>query len=113
MPASWCILTEVMNGIGTAVRRPVDYMHIPVPREHTDPTYLEPLRHWIGGQTGQLSIGLIHHGSEQGNRTRIAAAQSTVPEFGIASECGWGRSKPARRLGSLHGHRAAAELLAD
>lgn len=106
------ILVEIMNGIGAAVRRRIDYMHIPVPREYTDAAYFVPLRDWRRGTVGRLYLGLIHHDDEAGNAARIAAARGVVGEFGVASECGWGRSDPARLPGLLRSHRRAAEGLA-
>jgi hypothetical protein len=55
-----------------------------------------------------LYLGLIHHGDGEGDRARIAAARAVVPAFGVASECGWGRTDPARVPGLLDSHRAAA-----
>ena len=44
-----------------------------------------------------------------GDRRRIAAASRSVSDFGIAKECGWGRSHLARAPGLLDGHRIAPE----
>ena len=111
-PGDAGVLVEVMNGICRAVRRRIDYMHIPMPREHTDAAFLSPLRRWERGNVRQLYVGLIHHDDEAGNRARIEATRSILPEFGIASECGWGRTDPSRLPGLLHSHRHAAEVLA-
>jgi hypothetical protein len=110
-PADAAILVEVMNGIGAAVRRRIDYMHIPVPKEVEAAAFLAPLRHWTRGRVGQLYVGLIHAGDEAGNRDRIAAAETMVPGCGIASECGWGRSEPGRLPDLLRSHRHAAEAM--
>jgi len=111
-PRDAAILVEVMNGIGAAVRRRIDYMHIPVPKDRDDGAYFAPLRDWRRRDGTWLYIGLIHHDDEAGDQRRIEAAKRVVPEFGIASECGWGRSDPARLPGLLRGHRHAAETLA-
>jgi hypothetical protein len=34
-----------------------------------------------------------------------------VDNFGLAAECGWGRTEPGRLPGLLKGHRVAAEEL--
>ena len=44
---------------------------------------------------------------------RIAAASKVVPRFGFSSECGWGRTDPARVPGLIAAHRQAAEALAS
>lgn len=110
-PADAAILVEMMNGIGTAVRRRIDYLHIPVPKERTDDAYFAPLRDWRRRDGTQLYLGLIHHDDEAGDQRRIAAAKRVVPRFGVASECGWGRGDPARLPGLLRSHRHAAEKL--
>ncbi|MEJ0071789.1 MAG: hypothetical protein WDO24_27150 [Pseudomonadota bacterium] len=56
-------------------------------------------------------MGLLHHDDDAGNRARIDAARRVVDDFGIASECGWGRGDPARLPELLAGHRRAAETL--
>ena len=105
------ILVEVMNGIGAAVRRRIDYLHIPVPKDRTDDAYFAPLRDWKRRDGTHLYIGLIHHDDEAGDQRRIEATRRAVPRFGIASECGWGRSDPTRLPGLLRSHRHAAERL--
>jgi hypothetical protein len=42
---------------------------------------------------------------------RIAAARRFIPDFGVASECGWGRTDPSRLPGLLASHREAAAAL--
>ena len=112
MPRDAAILVDMMNGIGAAVRRRIDFLHIPVPKDRTDDAYFAPLRDWRRRDGTHLYIGLIHHDDEAGDQARIAAARRAVPEFGIASECGWGRSDPARLPGLLCSHRHAAEAMA-
>jgi hypothetical protein len=48
---------------------------------------------------------------EAGDRRRIETARRFIAEFGIAGECGWGRTAPARLAGLLGGHRVAAVAL--
>ena len=54
-------------------------------------------------------LGVIHHDDRDGDRRRIAAAARTVSDFGIATECGWGRGDPSRAPGLLDSHRIALE----
>ena len=60
-----------------------------------------------------LYLGLIHHADEAGDRRRIATARTVTPRFGVATECGWGRTDPARVTCLLASHRHAAALLAQ
>ncbi len=112
-PRDAAILVEMMNGIGDAVSRRIDYMHIPVPRDRSDDVYFAPLGDWKHTDATWLYLGLIHHDDEAGDQGRIEAARRVIPRFGIASECGWGRSDPARLPGLLRSHRRAAETLGD
>ncbi len=52
-----------------------------------------------------LYLGLIHYADTAGDRARIAAAQKVVRRFGVATECGWGRTDPARVPALLAAHR--------
>jgi hypothetical protein len=113
MPRDAGILVDVMNGIGDAVRRRIDYLHIPVPQDRTDDAYFAPLTGWRQRAETQLYLGLIHHADADGDQKRIAAAKRVAPAFGVASECGWGRSDPAKLPGLLLGHRQAAATLAS
>jgi len=54
---------------------------------------------------------LIHHQDHSGDKQRIATAQKVIPSFGIASECGWGRTDPERVPGLIESHRLAASNL--
>ena len=114
-PKDSAILVEMMNGIVTATRRRIDFLHIPVPRDRTDDAYYAPLedfRRPSGAKGGtKLYLGLLDHDDEAGDRARVAAAGRHVGEFGLSAECGWGRTEPGRLPGLLKGHRLAAEAL--
>jgi hypothetical protein len=112
-PKDTGILVELMNGIAHAVTRPLDFLHVPVPKDRTDAAYVAPLAGWRRRPETRLYLGLLHHDDEAGDRARIAAARQVVADFGVASECGWGRTDPARLPGLLACHRKAAETLFD
>jgi hypothetical protein len=61
--------------------------------------------------TVPLLLGLIHHDDAKGDVARIEAARAFVKTFGVASECGWGRTDPERVPDLLLSHRAAAEFI--
>jgi hypothetical protein len=106
------VLVELMNGIVDFVRRPVGFMHIPVPKR-ADETFFAPLRDWRGSPATQLYLGLLQFNDECGNRSRIATARRVIHHFGVAAECGFGRTDPSRLPRILFGHRAAAQFLAE
>jgi hypothetical protein len=111
MPKDTAILTELANAIFARVQRTVDFLHLPVPRERDDAAYFLPLHSLRRPAPTQLYLGLIHHGDEHGDRRRIATARTVTPRFGVATECGWGRTDPARVSGLLESHRRAVEYL--
>ena len=113
MPKDTAILTELANAILARVQRPVDFLHLPVPRERDDRAYFVPLHSLRLPPRAQLYLGLIHHDDEAGDRRRIATARTVTPRFGVATECGWGRTDPARVGGLLESHRRAVEYFAS
>ncbi|MCY4555732.1 MAG: hypothetical protein OXF79_05010 [Chloroflexi bacterium] len=111
MPRDMGILVEIANGIGDRLDRRLDFVHMPVPQDRTDREYfaqLDGLR--LPGET-ELILGLVHHDDTAGDRARIDAARTFVGSFGVASECGWGRTDPARVPGLLDSHRRAVEYI--
>jgi hypothetical protein len=112
MPKDTAILTELANGILGRVQRRVDFLHLPVPRERDDTAYFVPLHALRLPLDARLYLGLIHHADEAGDRRRIATARTVTPRFGVATECGWGRTDPARVTGLLASHRRAIDALA-
>jgi hypothetical protein len=106
------ILVEMMEGIAAATRRPIDFFHIPIPKDRSDDAFYAPLAAWKRPAGTKLYLGLLHHDDESGDRARVAVARRHVPgDFGLSAECGWGRTEPGRLPGLLKGHRDAAEAL--
>jgi hypothetical protein len=110
-PKDMAILVELMNGIGDATRRRIDFLHAPVPKPRNDDAYFAPLAGWRRRPETRLYLGLIHFDDRAGDAARIAAAHRVIADFGIASECGWGRTDPSRLSGLLASHRLAAAAL--
>jgi hypothetical protein len=91
-PADARHLVDVADTLATGLRRPLDWIHMPVPRGRADDAYFAPLRDLLLPQETELYLGLIHPDVDlDGTRERIAAAQHHLPTFGVATECGWGR----------------------
>jgi hypothetical protein len=112
MPKDAAVLAELASAIVGGVGRQVNFLHLPVPRERDDREYFAPLaglplQDWV-----QLYLGLVHWDDAGGDRRRIDTARRVVDRpFGIATECGWGRTDPARVDGLLQSHRRAADYL--
>jgi hypothetical protein len=87
-------LVEVANGLVQAVKRPITYIHVPVPIDRTDDAYFKPFADLkLHGDT-ELYLGVVHwQDGVEGTRKRIAAAQRHVRDFGVASECGIARAR--------------------
>jgi hypothetical protein len=108
MPRDMAIMVEIANGVRRGLARPIDFLHVPVPRDRTDAPYFRPLRELDGFGGTALYLGLIHHDDRDADRARMSAAREFVRAFGVATECGWGRTDPRRVPGLLESHRAAA-----
>ena len=111
MPRDMAVMVEMAGGLRRALRRRIDFLHMPVPRDRTDADYVRPLAQLEGFDNTALYLGLIHHGDREGDLRRITAARAIVERFGVAAECGWGRTDPQRVPGLLESHRAAADAL--
>jgi hypothetical protein len=103
-------LAELMNGIADFVARPVEFIHIPVPRR-ANAMFYEPLQGWRRAPQTRLYFGLLQFDDDSGNRAGIDVARRAVQGFGVGAECGFGRTDPGRVPTILAGHRAAAEYL--
>lgn len=85
-------LVWTSNAATDAVRRPIDWIHVPVPIERDDDAYFAPLDALAIAPETEFFLGLVHHeDGVEGARRRIAAALPHLSEFGIAAECGFGR----------------------
>jgi hypothetical protein len=112
-PRDLSVAARVTSEIIGGLRRPLDWVHVPVPRSRDDDGYFEPLSGLRLPAGTQLFLGLIHATDGiDGVRRRIAAAQRWVPAFGVATECGFGRRDPGSVPGLLGLHRAAGDYLA-
>jgi hypothetical protein len=104
-PKDTAIMVELVQGITKAVRRPIHFIHLPVPRSRTDAPFFEPLRTLALPRETELLLGLVHLDDDDGNRARLAAARAVAKVAGISTECGWGRGDAARVRRILEAHR--------
>jgi len=102
-------LVEIANAISAGVKRPINWIHLPVPRNRTDEAYFAPLRNLKLHPETELYLGLVHYtDGVEGTRKRIQAAQQVVTNFGVATECGFGRRSPETIPALLHIHSEVA-----
>lgn len=88
----------VAGRILAGLDRPVQWIHLPVPRSRTDAEYFKPLADLVLPPATDLYLGLVHAtDGRSGALQRIEAARTAVTDFGIATECGLGR-RPAEQI---------------
>lgn len=103
-------VTRVANGISAGLGRPLTWLHMPVPRDRIDDAYFAPLAGLKLRPETRLYLGLVHFtDGVGGTRHRMAAARKVVGDFGIATECGFGRRPPETVLPLLRIHATVAE----
>jgi hypothetical protein len=102
------IMVEIANATAAGVNRPIQFLHLPVPRPRTDDAYFTPLGGLQLDPRTELYLGLVHYDDDEGNAVRLAAARRHVRVDGIATECGMGRSDPSRLQALLAAHITAA-----
>jgi hypothetical protein len=104
------IMVEMTNAIVAAVTRPIQFVHMPVPKGRTDDAYFAPLAKLRLPKETELYLGLIHHNDAAGDAARLAAARRHTRVDGIGTECGMARGDPARLPALLAAHARAALL---
>ena len=103
-------LVEVANALSAGIRRPINWIHMPVPRNRSDAAYYAPLRNVRLRPETELYLGLVHFtDGVEGTLKRIQAAQQCVADFGVATECGFGRRPPDSIPELLRIHSQVAE----
>lgn len=108
-PIDMGLMVEIANGIFSRVRRPINFIHMPVPIERDDDAYFAPLRDLNLPQGTELYLGLLHHEDGlAGAQRRMATASRCGGNFGVASECGLSGRTPAWTRQMLVLHRQAA-----
>ncbi len=104
-------MVEMAERLNRLVTRPINLIHMPVPRDRSDDAYFAPLQRLHLSPQTQLALGLVHHtGGIEGTRRRMATAAKYVRDFAIATECGFGRRNPDTIAELLRIHAAAAEI---
>jgi len=112
-PTDLGVATEMINRVTAACARQIDWFHVPVPIDRDDVAYYAPLAGLALTTQTQLYVGLIHFDDGiDGARRRLASARRYVSEFGVATECGFGRRAPETIEPLLALHADVAALLA-
>jgi hypothetical protein len=98
-PEDLAVSVSMSNVAAESSGRHVDFVHMAVPADRTDEAYFAPLRFLRPGP--KPFLGLVHeHDGLDGGLRRWDVAAKFLPNFGIATECGWGR-RPAWQVPAL------------
>lgn len=104
-------MVELANALSARIARPIQLIHMPVPRDRSDPAYFVPLRRLRLQPETLLCLGLVHHTDGiEGTRQRLETACQFRSDFAIATECGFGRRRPDTIPELLEIHARAAEF---
>jgi ubiquinone/menaquinone biosynthesis C-methylase UbiE len=107
-------MVGIANALAAALARPLNWIHIPLPRERTDTAHVAPLRELRLHPETELYLGALHSGEPLAESLhRIATAHAFVPEFGLATPCGWGRLPPRLVDELVSAHAALTRPVSD
>ncbi len=105
-------MVEFTNRVMERISRPVNLVHMPVPRDRADDAYFSPLKNLCLRPETELCLGLVHYTDGlDGARQRLATARKFAERFAVGTECGFGRRKPETIPELLRLHAAVAELV--
>lgn len=104
-PTSLRAVTDRAVALFEKTPHKISYFHCPVPLSAmpTLSDFLAPLSDLyklLQAHGCDLFLGLVHFNDLDGTKTRIEAAKKLAPRFGVATECGWGRT-PADQLDNI------------
>src|SRR5262245_19431835 len=87
-------LVEIANALTLSLGRSLDWIHFPVQGDHVDVRFFETLGQLQLRPDTKLYLGVLHlEDGVAGAKARIVAAQRFVHDFGVATDCGWGRHR--------------------
>jgi hypothetical protein len=110
-PIDMADMVEMANLLSRRIERPIQLIHMPVPRDRTDDAYFAPLRRLALRPGTELCLGLVHYtDGMEGAKRRLATARKFAESFSIATECGFGRRRPETIPELLRLHAAVAAV---
>ena len=101
-------LVDMANVLTKEIHRQVQWIHMPVPKDPVDTAYFEPMQRLALHDETEHYLGLVHADDMQGTLERMGAARKVISkDFGVATECGLGRT-PVELIDYILGISAAA-----
>ena len=98
-------MVEVANELAVRLSLPLNWLHVPLAREHVDEVDLAPLGRLRLHAGTELYLGALYADEDEDDvRRRVAAAHGVGLEFGLAAPCGWGRLGTARVPALIDAH---------
>ena len=94
-PRDTRLLVELANKLFEEVHQVhrISWIHIPVPKDRKDAGYFAPLKNLHLPPETEIFMGLLHAHDLVGSLDRInAASEALSKDFGVATECGMGRT---------------------
>ena len=109
-PSDTTLMTRLSNQMAKSFGRPINWIHMPVPRGRSDPEYFAPLAQLRLKPETRVYLGLVHYSDGiAGASARMRSAAGFLPDFGIATECGFGRRPPETVMPLLALHAEIAD----
>ena len=100
-PVNMAPMVDLANRLAAGVSRTIEFLHMPVPIDRDDDAYFEALMDLSLKPETELYLGVLHDSDGvEGARRRMAVADKYVSNYGIATECGFGR-RPADTIPKL------------
>jgi len=111
-PSDMGDMVEMANRLRRKIKRPIDLIHMPVPRNRLDAAYFAPLRGLALAADTELALGLVHYTDGlAGTKRRMDVAREFVADYAVATECGFGRRAPETIPELLRLHVATADYV--
>ena len=85
-------LVEMANLTMSMAPRHVDWIHMPVPKNRVDDDYYAPMKELRLRNETHIYLGPAHVWDFEGTQKRISTASKVLETFGVATECGMGRT---------------------
>lgn len=107
-PGDTSKLVRFANLVAEKAHRPLTWVHLPVPIDRDDDAYYEALEGLAIPESTELYLGLVHRedGAEGAERRIETAKRHVARDFGVATECGFGRAPEGTTVPLFEAHRA-------